>query len=485
MIEKSDLSVNSVDNKIVLEDSKDLILVGSSLDRVVQPIAVATMQYDYSLVGQKILAAVTQRLQTSVHELLSKEKEEPQQTSLFVVEDNNFVGGNDYVRLPIRMYDFGVQRKHYKLLIDTLEKMGSIPVRRKVKDKDGNDYIKLSSLFTAFVPNTKKTDIVYIDIEKETAAYLIDIRGGYFNYLTSTIFNAKSRYTPRIYIFISSWKDKGITRKKMSEFRKMLFLTKELNGKRDMYKRFTELQRCVIKPAYDELKQKAMDGETDCYFEWTPIFKNGKKNGEPDLIQFTIIKSDLGDQISKEKDFIQKKLSAKTVLIENFNISKSNVEEIMSKVTEENISKFYLTIEKIDKLVQTKKPSSIPAFSYTCFINSFKKQEEQPSKETKSPKNANNNTPLPCEIRTQMSEQDNKKWNLVLKFINEKINNRDYTTWFLPIVPIKYANNTLIIRVPSRFFMQWLEEHYVDLLREALETAFGQGTLLQYNIASN
>jgi chromosomal replication initiator protein len=40
----------------------------------------------------------------------------------------------------------------------------------------------------------------------------------------------------------------------------------------------------------------------------------------------------------------------------------------------------------------------------------------------------------------------------------------------------------LTIQVPSQFFYEWLEEHYVDLLRKTLKAILGAGSRLEYNI---
>jgi chromosomal replication initiation ATPase DnaA len=35
----------------------------------------------------------------------------------------------------------------------------------------------------------------------------------------------------------------------------------------------------------------------------------------------------------------------------------------------------------------------------------------------------------------------------------------------LPLNPVKLINNVLTIQVPSQFFYEWLEEHYIDLAK--------------------
>jgi len=67
-----------------------------------------------------------------------------------------------------------------------------------------------------------------------------------------------------------------------------------------------------------------------------------------------------------------------------------------------------------------------------------------------------------------MSQSPSSVWNNCLTFIKDNIQPQAYKTWFEPIKPIKYENNVLSVQVPSKFFYEWLEEHYVKLLKLAL-----------------
>jgi len=73
-------------------------------------------------------------------------------------------------------------------------------------------------------------------------------------------------------------------------------------------------------------------------------------------------------------------------------------------------------------------------------------------------------------------------WGDCLKLIKDNINSQSFKTWFEPIKPVKLEDNILTIQVPSHFFYEWLEEHYVGLLKKALEKTLGAGSKLEYNI---
>lgn len=73
-------------------------------------------------------------------------------------------------------------------------------------------------------------------------------------------------------------------------------------------------------------------------------------------------------------------------------------------------------------------------------------------------------------------------WNNCLTFIKSQVNEQSFKTWFTPIVPKKFENNILTIQVPSQFFYEWLEEHYLILLRQVITKEIGPEGRLEYSI---
>jgi chromosomal replication initiator protein len=73
-------------------------------------------------------------------------------------------------------------------------------------------------------------------------------------------------------------------------------------------------------------------------------------------------------------------------------------------------------------------------------------------------------------------------WNKCLRIIRDDISEQNFTTWFAPIVPIKFVNDTLTIQVPSQFFYEWLEENYVSVFRKAIDQVIGKNGMLEYSI---
>jgi chromosomal replication initiator protein len=73
-------------------------------------------------------------------------------------------------------------------------------------------------------------------------------------------------------------------------------------------------------------------------------------------------------------------------------------------------------------------------------------------------------------------------WENCLKIIKDNIHYQSFKTWFVPIQPLKLENNILTIQVPSQFFYEWLEEHYINLLKKTIKKELGPEGRLEYSI---
>jgi len=81
-----------------------------------------------------------------------------------------------------------------------------------------------------------------------------------------------------------------------------------------------------------------------------------------------------------------------------------------------------------------------------------------------------------------MEKNAEKVWTNCLKIINDIVERQHYKTWFEPIKPVSLKNNVLVIQVPSQFFFEYLEEHYVNLLAKTLKRELGKDARLEYRI---
>ena len=73
-------------------------------------------------------------------------------------------------------------------------------------------------------------------------------------------------------------------------------------------------------------------------------------------------------------------------------------------------------------------------------------------------------------------------WEACLKVIKDNISLQAFKTLFEPIIPVKLEGPVLTIQVPSHFFYEWLEQHYITLLRKVVKKELVQEGTLEYSI---
>ena len=59
-------------------------------------------------------------------------------------------------------------------------------------------------------------------------------------------------------------------------------------------------------------------------------------------------------------------------------------------------------------------------------------------------------------------------WDSCLRTIRKNVNSQSFKTWFEPIRPVRLEEGALTIQVPNKFFYEWLDEHYVALLKRTI-----------------
>ncbi len=81
-----------------------------------------------------------------------------------------------------------------------------------------------------------------------------------------------------------------------------------------------------------------------------------------------------------------------------------------------------------------------------------------------------------------MDKSVNAVWEDTLQFINDNVDEQCFATWFEPITPLKIQGSVLTVQVPSKFFYEYLEENYIQLLKSAITKCMGDNAKLVYSI---
>lgn len=82
----------------------------------------------------------------------------------------------------------------------------------------------------------------------------------------------------------------------------------------------------------------------------------------------------------------------------------------------------------------------------------------------------------------QFQEAADSAWSKCLAIIKDNVNYRTFQTWFEPIKAAGLDGSVITLQVPSQFFYEWLEEHYVELLGKTIKRVLGKDGRLEYRI---
>lgn len=76
-------------------------------------------------------------------------------------------------------------------------------------------------------------------------------------------------------------------------------------------------------------------------------------------------------------------------------------------------------------------------------------------------------------------------WSDTMSILKENLNEQTYTTWFMPIIPLKLEDEKLTVQIPSHFFYEFIETHYSELINRSLQQTIGDRAQLLYSVVVN
>lgn len=285
----------------------------------------------------------------------------------------------------------------------------------------------------------------------------------------------------RIYLFLKQHSTFKSGTYRIVPFEKL----KEMLGLTGKYSSYQNFRKRVLEPVREEL------AETDMAFDY-----EDKKSGRCiDAIKFIFTKGVSTLDIPADTD--PNSLGDWSKSLTAVGIDTKGLVTINALLEAKVICTDYIAYcIKYYRLKQVNKQikSSLSAAVYSGVIHGYMRREFEQDKKrrkvtvnptVKTPKPEVPAAPVPTPAQVQAKDDAAKNWNECLDYIKSFVGGQSFKTWFMPIVPVEYNKNnkTLTIQVPSQLYYDWLEEHYVDTLRDALFNVIGKGAKLEYSMA--
>ena len=83
-------------------------------------------------------------------------------------------------------------------------------------------------------------------------------------------------------------------------------------------------------------------------------------------------------------------------------------------------------------------------------------------------------------VSIQFTQSHESTWKAILDVIQQNINKRSFGTWFAPVKATNINEDSIEVKVPNRFFCEWIDNHYADLLQNAIAQILGDARKVKY-----
>ena len=221
----------------------------------------------------------------------------------------------------INLADMDIDPANYKVVRKAIEEMNLL-VEHQEFDENGKPtgHTIFSPVFTKFrVPRTgdyyRKRDeqgeiivesarhsgYIEVEINKDVAQYAFDMSQGYANHPKLIARYATKRSTPRLYFKLQELMGREqhtrvrLTVQEIKNFLGFETFKDDATGEWVVpYQKFAHFKTKVLDAVKDDLDQMARDNHTDITFSYEPVYLNGRRRGDPDFIEFTIMSTNLG-----------------------------------------------------------------------------------------------------------------------------------------------------------------------------------------------
>lgn len=513
--------INPLDitKKLPIQNSSSIVQDFRRSDWLYNPVIYTQISGDFTLMQQRVFIGVVEKLQDRIMESIDLQKQTKQWPMLFSKEE---MGENIDIRIDAR--SLGVTPERYPELKQALEQLMGMKFGY-VKHRGKTTTYEMGVLFHyiamdipdelvrrkgEMVPRTRSTGKIRIKMDKDNVNNFLSMAGGYTMHLARIAQICKKKRTPRIYIFLSFYRDSpqgksfdykdfcaflGIDddsyvancierlskQLKNEEITKTEFAERRAAIKEtdNPFHKYNKVKSLVLEPSKKELDELCQQGQVDFTFTYEAVYENGRKKGNPDKIMFHMEKGRMGlerDRVVKEHNQQQYLMNKLVERYEGLDIF-----ELMPLVRRVPTNKFEAfrdyCLKELPVLFE-KAHRDRPANYVLTVIENWilaleKEQQEQEQQEQ--------------EARMQEIQEEAKvRWEGCRKIILQKVTNDESIRIFRSLRFEKFdlKEHALVLQVESRDDFDWLEQEVVikQLLEPAIGKYFGKDSKLLYRI---
>ena len=303
------------EQKRQLQEIQDLVARNSWIKT---PFAYTRLGSELSLIQQNALLMVSDHLQQYIKDFYNLHLDKSKKRSKSLFTEHLLKNGIP----PFRIYlaEMGVQPNNYKDAREAINAINlqvehpefdeqGLPTGRTVLTnvfsqfgfEDTGDYYHFTDQEGENRAVERKQPYIDVKINPDVAEWAFDMSAGYVNHLKLIARYSTKRPTPRLYLLLM--RELGQKRQKVRftvhELKEYLGIVPYKDAKTGEmvtpYPKFAQFRTRVLEAVKDDLDRMAAEDHTDIKFEYELIYPGQRKRGEPEYIEFTIIRTKLGD----------------------------------------------------------------------------------------------------------------------------------------------------------------------------------------------
>lgn len=336
------------------------------------PVVYSQISGDFTLMQQRILGGVLSEMQDRILYSINEKERDKQFPSLFSDEEMQSV-----ISLDIDPKTMGITPDHYGDLDDALKGLATATMAFPKYIKGQINYV-IAPLFGRIeMPkgDIRRTGKLRIKMLRENVEDFFSLGHGYTVHLARIAQICKKKRTPRIYIFLSSFRDVGHKEVEYDVLCKFLGIDQEtfeadnkakgVEVKENPFRKYNKVRSQILEPSKQEMDAFVQSGDIDFSFDYEPLYKNGKMRGNPTHIMFTIIKGPL----ALERDAVLIRKRKVFSFVGNMcewcrDLKQYELQELCRAVRDMDLDDFIdYGYRDIRSLVERKQPDNVAAYT--------------------------------------------------------------------------------------------------------------------------
>lgn len=383
---KSKKSILAKQEKMI--DSQNSILTELRDVRwLYNPVVYSQISGDFTLMQQRILIGIIEQLQQRIVDSVD---EQHRSKSFHEIFSESELMNRETIDLSIQASDLGVIPAHYDQLEQAAQALNKITMKYPKFDKKGRiSKHVIATLFPRIEIETAENDLrrtgnLRVVMLTDNIRDIFTMQHGFVRHVSHIARIAQKKRTPRLYIYLSRFKETGKKSVSYRDLVEYLGLTDEYyyesNDGKNPYVNWSKVRKLVLDPVKEEMDALAASGDINFSFTYEPIFPEGKKRGNPNEVLFVITPSAMGRKkthddrrtnythtfITRMTDWCPE-LSARTLM----ELTKDMQDDVLIRFTR-------FSMDNLRKIVERKQPDNVAQYA----MGVMKKWIENDSKAT-------------------------------------------------------------------------------------------------------